>query len=179
MTIESTMSQLQAVHENVVDRFREIENLEEQLAESNALLRAYLRFAAEVSRLRAWAVVRHWESNDCSPSELAKRLSVTEEEVERLVRIFNSHEAEVGKVTRKPARRPGRPNKLGAEELVAAQVALDDGHSVEQVASMFQVSRATVYRVLRPKRLRRPSKRPGASPPTSGPRRQVSAADSR
>lgn len=165
MFIEATLARLRALHDEAVASMRRADTLEEMLAISNTLLQAYVRLSAELSDLRASTAVQLRESNAGSVDELATLLSASPADVERMIRAYEQLEARRAKDARTPARRRGRPRKLGVEDRAAAQAALDDGQSVQKVASMFLVSRATIYRVLEPRRQRRRSKRhPGPSP---------------
>lgn len=168
--IEATLARMQALHDEAVASMGEIDTPEERLAASNTLLQAYVRLTAEVSNYRGSTAVELRESNASSLDELATLLSASPADVERMIRAHELLEARRAKEATMPARRPGRPRKLDAEGRAAAQAALDDGQSVQKVASMFLVSRATIYRVLEPKRLRRRSKRhlgPSPMPQTS------------
>ncbi len=87
------------------------------------------------------------DTADNSPmAELAVALLALFAHMERV--FMRERAAHARAVAEANGRQPGRPRKLTAAQLTAAQAALNAGQPVEQVAAAFNVSRATLYRYL-------------------------------
>ncbi|WP_190823817.1 recombinase family protein [Saccharopolyspora pogona] len=87
------------------------------------------------------------DTTDDSPmAELAVALLALFAHMERV--FMRERAAHAREVAQAKGKLPGRPRKLDANQLAAARAALDAGQPVDQVATAFGVSRATLYRHL-------------------------------
>lgn len=87
------------------------------------------------------------DTTDDSPmAELAVALLALFAHMERV--FMRERAAHARAVAEAKGKQPGRPRKLDTKKLAAARAAVDAGQSVDEVAPMFGVSRATLYRYL-------------------------------
>lgn len=87
------------------------------------------------------------DTTDDSPmAELAVALLALFAHMERV--FMRERAAHARAVAEAKGKQPGRPRRLDAKKLAAARAAIDAGQSVDDVAAMLAVSRATLYRHL-------------------------------
>lgn len=87
------------------------------------------------------------DTTDDSPmAELAVALLALFAHMERV--FMRERAAHARAVAEAKGKQPGRPRKLDAKKLAAARAAVDAGQSVDDVATMLGVGRATLYRYL-------------------------------